>query len=203
MINQSIIQQRGRVSFPEFMDTKAYMLELKEGRVPDYLKAWQQTVDEMLVGIDPQICYLMIHQKIVQEGKSQRVPGLHVDGYWRPATRGHHPIHSMSAGHNSVPPSWDGGMGVRWDEVDFSIPEATLLATDIQASRAFIGQWEGKPNEKGDCSHIDVSAMDDITLASGICYAGNISMLHESLPVTETVQRTLVRITVPGWSPEL
>lgn len=32
-------------------------------------------------------------------------------------------------------------------------------------------------------------------------YAGNVSMLHESMPLPTDTLRTLVRINVPGWSP--
>jgi predicted 2-oxoglutarate/Fe(II)-dependent dioxygenase YbiX len=82
---------------------------------------------------------------------------------------------------------------------DFSTPEALILAADVEASRAFVGAWDGQPGDGGDCTHIDTSGMREVRLAAGRAYAGNVTMLHESLPVPQGVKRTLVRLNVPGW----
>jgi hypothetical protein len=44
--------------------------------------------------------------------------------------------------------------------------------------------------------------MDEIILDSGRVYAGNVTMLHESIPVPFDCLRTLVRLNVPGWTPQ-
>lgn len=41
-----------------------------------------------------------------------------------------------------------------------------------------------------------------VPLIRDYVYAGNVSMLHESLPVAETCERTVVRLNVPGWTPQ-
>jgi hypothetical protein len=37
-----------------------------------------------------------------------------------------------------------------------------------------------------------------VVLESGLAYAGNVTMLHESRPLPVACQRTLVRLNVPG-----
>lgn len=85
-----------------------------------------------------------------------------------------------------------------WDEVDFSEPEALILASNIEASRAFAGFYEGVIGEGGDCSQVDVSGLDVLNLLGNRVYQGNIAMLHESLPVITDSYRTLVRLNCPG-----
>ena len=54
----------------------------------------------------------------------------------------------------------------------------------------------------GDYSHLDLGQLEEVILQPGRVYAGNVSMLHETLPVTQACTRTLVRLNVPGWTPK-
>jgi hypothetical protein len=68
--------------------------------------------------------------------------------------------------------------------------------------RAFIGEYDDKPNDGGDCSHIDTTGMDAVGMEPGRVYAGHtLTMLHESLPLARDAKRTVVRLNVPGWAP--
>ena len=192
-MNTSHIQQIGRVSFPAFTGERVYMREFTkaEGLPPD-LRRWQDTVDAMLHEVDaPGSIYIMIDQGEVQQNQSHRRAGLHLDGYWCAATAKHRGSHVGS---------WD--TKPAWSYCDFSAPEAIILASDVCASRAFAGGWDGHCGEGGDCSHVDVSALNEVQLLGGLAYAGNVSVLHESLPVLQATKRTLVRLNVPGWTPE-
>lgn len=188
--HQSIVQARGPVTFPAFLVERIYMREFRrDSGLPADLQRWQQTVDAMLDGIDTDgPIYLMVDQNIVGAGQAHRRPGLHVDGYWS-AGRGHQ-------GHRGA---WNGD---GWVTCDFATPEATILASNIGASRALVGQFQGDPREDGDCSHLDISGLTEVALQADRVYAGNVTMLHESLPVHVTCMRTLVRLTVPGWEPK-
>lgn len=219
MINQSIVQQRGQVSFPTFMAERIYMHEFrKEIGLPPSMSHWQATVDSMLEGIDADgPIYLMVDQKVLRAGDLHRRPGVHVDGYWHPAIQAHGGGHKMSA-HGSVPPSpghrpepyrhhaisvkgrWD-KPGNDWSHADFSEPEGIILASSVQACRAYAGEYVGMPGDGGDYSHLNTGDLSRVDLMPGIVYAGNVSMLHETLPVTHDCTRTLVRLNVPGWSP--
>lgn len=192
----SIAEKRQAVSFPEFLGERVYMREFrKRDGLPSDLKRWQKTVDAMLDGIDVDgPIYLMVDQGIVRSGNTHRRPGLHIDGYWNPGVFAHG---GRPPGHGHVPTP-DRPRHIH--AMDWH-PEALILASDVSACRAMVGQFEGVPADGGDCSHIDVSGMDEIRFQSGYAYAGNVTMLHESMPIPYDCARTLVRLNVPGWSP--
>jgi hypothetical protein len=81
--------------------------------------------------------------------------------------------------------------------------EGLILASDVMACRAVSGEYDTVIGEGGDCSHLDVKGMREHILMANKCYAGNVTMLHESLPTKEEKLRTLVRLNVPGWEPTL
>ena len=193
MQHLSYVEQRGKVNFPEFTGERVYMKEFyKEKGLPSELSRWQNTVDSMLEGVETDgPIYLMIDQGVVKGGTSQRRGGLHVDGYWNPRISAH-----GGAKHIG---SWKTG---GWVNCNFKDKEALILASSLTAARGYQGIWEGSCGEGGDCSHINTSNLKEVVMHAGNIYAGNVTMLHESLPVAEDCIRTLVRLNVPGWSPE-
>jgi hypothetical protein len=193
MKNQSRVTQIGKVEFPAFLAERVYMREFRlETGLPSDLKRWQTTVDQMLAGIDTdEPIYLMIDQGVIKANTSHRRPGAHIDGYWIAAKQ----RHGGGGGHAS---RWD-NPSPQWNTCDFSKPEALILASDFCASRALVGEFEGAPGEGGDCSMLDLSELSEVRLQAGIAYAGNVTMVHESLPVAKDTVRTLVRLSVPGW----
>lgn len=226
MIYQSLIEQRGSVIFPEFCGERVYMEPFfQKTGLPGHLSRWQRTVDAMLDGIETENpIYLMIDQSPVGAGSTQRRPGLHIDGYWNagmgshsghravmahspyppghgPAPRPARPTEPLAPSHRSTPRHSCGT--VRWEDALFDAPEAVILASNISAARGLVGSFEGEIRQGGDCSHIDVSHMREIAMEGGNVYAGNVTSLHESLPVIEDCLRTLVRLNVPGWSPTI
>lgn len=193
MQHLSYVEQRGKVNFPEFTAERVYMKEFyKEKGLPSELSRWQSTVDSMLEGVDTDgPIYLMIDQGVIKGGTSHRRGGLHVDGYWNPRIGAH--------GRTKHFGSWKTG---GWVNCDFKDKEALILASSLTAARGYQGIWEGSCGEGGDCSHINTSNLKEVVMNAGNIYAGNVTMLHESLPVAEDCIRTLVRLNVPGWSPE-
>ena len=188
---QSIVQQRGNVQFPAFLAERVYMREFRKGSLPADLSRWKPTVDAMLDGVDTDgPIYLMIDQSVVQAGAAQRRPGVHIDGYWIPGLQAH-------GGGGSHAGRWDSSPD--WAHCSFDRPEALILASSVTASRAFSGEFSGEPGNGGDFSHIDLTGLGEQTLLANRVYAGNVTMLHESLPVVTDCQRTLVRLSVPGW----
>lgn len=190
----STLQHRGSVTFPAFLAERVYMREFRKAQgLPLDLIRWQPTVDAMLEGVDTDgPIYLMIDQGIVKAGTSQRRPGVHIDGYWNPSLN----AHGGGGGHVGT---WDSTPG--WLHCDFAKPEALILASDVSASRALTGEFTGTPGDGGDFSHLDLSGLSPRVLEAGQVYAGNVTMLHESLPVQQDTPRTLVRLSVPGWEP--
>lgn len=191
----STVQQRGSVTFPAFLAERVYMRAFTKAEgLPLDLARWQPTVDTMLDGVDTDgPIYLMIDQGVIKAGASQRRPGVHIDGYWVPD------LHAHGGGGGGHAGCWD--TGPRWLHCDFSRPEALILASNVTASRAFTGAFTGTPGDGGDFSHLDLSGLASQNLEAGKVYAGNVTMLHESLPVAQDTVRTLVRLSVPGWEP--
>lgn len=195
---QSIVQKRGQVAFPEFTGERVYMRAFRKAEgLPADLARWQGTVDSMLDGVETdQEIYLMVDQSPVVAGVAQRRPGVHIDGYWVAGLNAH-----GGGGHRAAPRKgyWDSKPD--WLHCDFSKPEGLILASDVQASRAFEGWYQGTPGDGGDFGHVTTGKLTEHRLRAGTVYAGNVTMLHESLPVRTDCLRTLVRLSVPGWSP--
>jgi hypothetical protein len=198
---QSVVQQRGDVAFPAFTGERVYMRQFRKADgLPFDLARWQPTVDAMLDGVDADgPLYIMIDQGVVRAGVSHRRPGVHIDGYWNPAVRAH-----GGTGSHIGKSAHGGGRHLSgadsWANADYVEHEGLLLASSVQAARAFEGEFTGQPGVGGDCAHIDLSGLREIPMLAGRTYAGNVTMLHDSLPVPFDCQRTLVRINVPGWS---
>jgi hypothetical protein len=187
---KSIVEKRGRVEFPEHTGERIYMLPVR-GRLPTQYRRWQDTVDQMLDGISPPVgVYLMVDQGEVSAGQSQRRPGLHVDGNWI-AELGRH-------GHRHAS---------RWDHPRPGFkhhaytPEAIILATDVIGCRSYVGDFQADIGRGGECDDADTSGMHHFDLEPFRAWAGNVTMLHEALPMPHATKRTVVRLNVPGWEP--
>lgn len=192
---QSIIQERAVVTFPEYLGERVYMKPFfQRDGLPFDLARWQPTVDAMLYGVDTEApIYLMIDQSPVKANQSQRRPGVHIDGYWEPNAKG----------------DWN-DQGGRWNDIGaHSIPgthitdapfmeEAILLASTISGCKGYLGEWQGIVGKGGNCSHINLSQLDELQFTPNRCYAGNVTALHESIPIAYDCLRTLVRLSVPG-----
>lgn len=177
----SEIKIGGNVAFPDNKKERVYMHPFfqKEG-LPVHLFRWQKTVDQMLVGINTNNpIYLMIDQGFVNKGQSQRRPGLHVEGNWNNPLRMHRvPRH----GHD-----------------DYST-EMIILASDVIGCRALSGDFVGAPSSGGQCNHINVTKAKEHIFEPFKIYKGNVTMIHESLPLQYNSHRTLVRLNIPEMS---
>ena len=201
---KSIVQERGTVIFPDFLAERVYMREFKKASgLPPDLARWQSTVDQMLDGVDTDgPIYLMVDQKILKAGELHRRPGVHVDGYWRPEIQAHGGGgHGSTPGHSGVAAAgrWDSPNP--WSHFDFAEPEAIILASNVRACMAYEGPYEGAPGDGGDFSHLALDGLTARNLRPRTVYAGNVSMLHETVAVERDCARTLVRLNVPGWTP--
>lgn len=187
----SSVKRLGQVPFPSFTGERVYMQHFtKTGGLPSNLARWQDTVDAMLGDIE---CagpiYLMIDQAFVAAGVPNRRPGLHVDGRWC-ATAGAH-RHSMDEQHYST-------------EDELASPQGIILASSHLGCRAFTGEYSGSPKDDGDCSHITTYGLDVVDLEPGYAWVGDsMRMLHESIPLSMAVSRTVVRLNVSGWDEDL
>lgn len=204
----------------------------KKDGLPNNLRHWQKTVDSMLDGINTDdLIYLMIDQGFVKANTYHRRPGVHIDGYWNPILNCHGNSSESNGGHITTPiththihhngghtttPNSNGthnhnnygGHNTRpkkrmeSNNINYWEPEGLIIASNLTASRAWNGYYEGMPQIGGDCSHIDLSKLSEVEIKKDYSYCGNVTMLHESLLIKEDSYRTLVRLNVKNWTPE-
>lgn len=189
----SEVQKLNTVSFPEFTGERVYMEKFyKQDGLPNHLSRWQPTVDQMLDSVDTdQPIFIMIDQGIVKPNTSHRRPGPHIDGYWIEELQ----AHGSTGGHRMHKGPWDTSP---WNHVNFSDPESIILASDVVGCKAYTGQWEGDIGEGGDLSHLDLTDLLNFPMHSHVAYKGNVTFIHESIPVPIETQRTLVRLNLKG-----
>jgi hypothetical protein len=190
---ESTVQQRGQVTFPAFTGERVYMHEFtKSAGLPNNLKRWQDTVDQMLDGVDADgPIYLMIDQAAVKAGLTHRRPGLHVDGYWNPGGFDHGRNPPGHGGHRGVSMHGHRSIG--------GADELLILATNELGCRAFVGSYELPQDfNGGDCSSVETSGMLSVPMDAGWAWAGDTrTMLHESIAHQRDCLRTVVRLNVP------
>lgn len=190
----------GYVPFPSFVGERVYMVAFNQrDGLPTTLARWRPTVAAMLRGVTaPGLIYIMIDESIVEPGKPQRRGGPHIDGNWI-AAKGKHGGHTTTGSHRAASGGWDtsghGTKGLR--------PEAIILASSAYGCDGFFGTTFGEIGEGGDCSRVDLTRLERRKLTPRIAYAGNVTFIHESVPVEGANRRQLVRLNVPGWEPAL
>lgn len=195
MKDRSEVKRGEAVCFPEFTGERIYMRRFfqTEG-LPSDLKRWQSTVDAMLEGVRTQLpIFFMVDQRMVRAGQCHRRPGVHVDGYWHEELKAH-----GGGGHRPEPPQ----------HRPFPVPghqghslsgsaELLILASNVLGCRAYVGTADEEPQSGGDCSHFDLRRLERVPLEPGFAWRGETgTLLHESLPVAEDCQRTVVRLNV-------
>lgn len=205
---QSTVRNMGTVStFPAFTNERVYMRPFrKQDGLPSDLARWQGVVNEMLNGVDSDgPIYLMVDQARVERNQFHRRSGLHIDGYWcgsghgagrhkgEPPPQRHEPAPRHAPAHSSG--------STRWEDATFDRPEGIILVSNVAGCRAMAGQFKGPIRQGGDCAHGDFNQCRSILMKPNQVYAGNVTMVHETLPVEQACERTVVRLNVPGWHP--
>lgn len=161
-----------------------------DGKLPAIFARWQKTVDTMLSEVTlggPQ--FLMVDQAFVNAGTPHRRPGLHVDNFWEPELAAHGGGHR---GHKNSPARHRRPGG----HIAFNgRTELLLLASDEMGCAFYEGEWDGEIQDDGNASHINTTNLKRIIAPPHVAFAGDTGqLLHESIPVSRDVQRTVVRL---------
>jgi hypothetical protein len=144
--------------------------------LPEDIKRWQSVVDLMLEGVDSNgPIFIMVDECAVKSGEMHRRGGLHIDGNWIEKLGSHD-----SSGHGII---------------DLK-SETLILASNVEGSIAYAGKWEGIVGAGGDCSKVNLGGLKKIRMIGGNIYSGDVSMLHESVPVESDCNRSLIRLNV-------
>lgn len=213
---KSLITPVAPVLFPEFTGERFHMREFTTGQyLPRDIRRWQATVDIMTLGIPPGVrAFLMVDQAVVPQGQPHRRGGLHIDGHWHADVKAHggqQPHHGPQYPQPQPPPPHHGAMrngrhgghgssNGAWHTDNFG-DELLLLAADVVGCKAYVGEFSTLPSEGGDYSHMpesELQQLEPVLLEAGVAYRGNITVLHESIPLQQPGPRSMVRINVPG-----
>lgn len=195
MMLNSVVKNTGRVDLPKFNGDQLYMapVDVRARKLPTAFSRWADTVSALLdrVPMAEGTVYLTIDEKELTPGKSHRRGGAHVDGVWIPAIKAHSDPgrHAIRAGD--------------WDDRGYWSHRAAggglVLLSNVEGCKAWNGEFNGIPGDGGDLEHIraQLEVVEAVTLTRNNAYLLNAWGIHESIPVREPVQRSLVRLTLP------
>jgi hypothetical protein len=194
----SKVQFLAKFALPAFAGDQLYMHEIAIGEkwsLPPALVRWTDTVRAMLAlapGVQGR-AFVTVDQREVKRGQSQRRPGPHVDGNY---------LFDWGGGGGG---GWlTGAAGRQLEPADHRLQYCSptggmLIASDYEACRAWRGRFDGEPDQGGNCEHMQeqINRAELVPLVANAAYWMNSTGIHESLPVRATVQRSLLRITLP------
>lgn len=192
MIN-SVSKEFYEINIPSF-DGELKMVPFNLENLEGVPAGFHRTVTEMVSGLPFKrgIAYLTVDGREVEKGSTHRRGGKHIDGNYIPEVCG------WGSGGNG----WkvgEGGRTLTSEHHRQSYESETggmLIASTYPACKGWIGNFKGKAKEGGDCSHIS-ELNDGFIMKPNTVYYGNSQFLHESLPIDQTVHRTIIRVTLP------
>lgn len=128
--------------------------------------------------------HVTVDEKEIEPGNTQRRPGPHVDGCFIPKMN-----------------RWGGGGG-GWLHYCNDIGASAIgrmpiiVAASVPGCRAWRGEFDARPKPDGDLSHVELG--DGELLPANVGYLLSPDCIHESLPMTNRVLRTFLRIALPA-----
>ena len=181
-------------NFPAFSGTRIMMMPFHakdvDGSLPPELDGYKALIKGMIekapshvVFPEGSISYLTIDEKALSPDRTQRKPGLHVDGMYKGELAG----------------AWGGGGG-GWG----SCGNGMLLASTVDDLCSYWnGHFDGVPVGDGDCAHLSdqlSNARHAFMKAGDIIWADGL-MVHEAHRPVQNVNRQFVRVSLPNASP--
>lgn len=173
----SIIASMGSIHLPDFAGVRVMMMpflwEAPEETLPDSMRQWRRPLREICAHSSVTgVGYLTIDEAAVKSGETHRRPGLHVDG--------------MGA--------YGGGGYAK---------SGMFVGASRMAARGWHKIFEGAPGEDGDCAHLgsQCSRKEATYFLGGKLYYCSPFCVHEALPLTQDVERTFLRVSMPSDAP--
>ena len=190
----SQVKNLGAVEFPEFSESHVYMREfnLENPVFPKSALKYIELINKMLLlsPIKSGKSWLTVDSRCIQKGESHRRRGPHVDGRYT--------LSWGKGGGNG----WLNGYGgeVLSDEQqcsEYAHPlGGMLIASDKPGCQYWIGDFDETPGQGGNCLKFNLNK-PEIMLDNHV-YLANSTCVHESIEQDESVNRQLIRITLPS-----
>lgn len=193
----SLSKDFGQVTIPSF-EGEIKMLPFSLAMLNAIPDMFKELVNQMIAKLPYKYgtAYLTIDGRLVEKNTSHRRGGPHIDGNYIPEMCG------WGGSGTGGTQGWkvgEGGRALSTREHRLSYDHKAggmLIASTHAACKGWHGVYPGKAGIGGDCS--DIFCLDDgFILEANKLYYGTSQFIHESLPVTENVHRTLARITLP------
>jgi hypothetical protein len=196
----SLVKTVGNIDLPKYEGDNIIYMEEIDFANPQYKDdRWNQIVVDLVsrTGVTEGKGYFTVDEKRVHEGEAHRRGGRHIDGNYTDVKAWANPeTPTWTKPPSETPePKWVSPSPSRWS-MNTLENGGILLVSNAVGSQAWEGSFEGEYGEGGSCEHINVSGMDRFKLKENVVYLGN-HFIHESIPVEKTVDRTLVRLTLP------
>ena len=193
----SISKELYEVKIPSFTG-EVKMLPFNLENLLEVPNEFKQMVSKMIkaLPIKKGIAYLTLDGKLVEEGKTQRRGGVHIDGNYLQSFKW------GDGGGSSGGNGWkvgEGGRILSSLEHKLSYESKTggmLIASTYPACKGWNGIFKGSAYVGGDCTRIQ-GIGEGFIMKPNVVYYGNSQFLHESLPIDKTTHRIVARITLP------
>ena len=175
MLNSNF-KSLGKIKLPEFTGKRKYMhtFNVTDPIMAKGFEEYLQPVIDLCAAANLKSgeAHMTVDEKLIKSNMSQRRPGPHVDGCYKPEIG--------SWGHGS------------WCH---SVNRMTIiLASDIEGCRAWKGNFHGEPSTSGDLSHIQDQLDTGEVLRANTGYLLSPDCIHESLIFNKPVKRIFLRI---------
>jgi len=202
---------------PKFRERNLYMhkTRMDDLVLPHELMDYKTVIVDMfkpLMRLDD-VCYITIHEKRVIN-ETHRRSGVHVDFNWYEDLKCHGGTPQSgwgpapSPGHSPAPrPQWkspfSGGHGSHGSgrtgnhsahKHHDNINGGMLLVSNFPACKIYNGTFDGNIGDGGCCKDIDLSGLEEEIMPANEVFFINAVGIHESLPITGIVERSLVRV---------
>lgn len=190
------------ISLPEYNGDRVYMhpFEISNPVMPSGYERWSNIVNEMISHSPKKegTAYLTIDEKELNQGETHRRGGPHTDGNF---------LYDWGGGGGGG--GWLTGGDGRYLPKDKHLEQycankgGMLIVSSYVSCKGWNGSFIGNPDQGGNCESIDLSNLESFLLEKNTLYWGNITFIHESLPVEKSIKRQLIRITLPSDSEDI
>lgn len=184
----SKVREIGGCKLPAYTkDRELYMHPIRLDEVnilPEEFSDYNNCLKEALGKVPfTGIGFLTIDSKELEIGETHRRGGIHIDN-----------TYSIKSG------GWCGNSTGQWKRSNEHDYGGLMIISDYPLCKGWKGSYPYEPRFDGDLSHANFPLLykkDSFMLLPYVLYLGNTEFVHESIPTTVPVKRSLMRITLP------
>ena len=190
----SKVKEVNTIKIPE-VDNNLSMLQFNMNTLNEVPGELKQCVEDMIKHLPDRNsnAFLTVDRKVVKSGETHRRGGAHIDGNYM--------IDVCAWGGKGGGNGWkvgEGGAQLNTEQHKLSYENedgGIIITSNYPTCKGWSGVYNGSPRVGGDCTHLELDK--GFILEENVVYHGNSRFIHESLPLKENVDRTMIRVTLP------